>query len=90
MNEKNNDYEEIELRILNVEGIPRWCKIMANVVRNRRNVTVKDFGEIKNIDKERNQQTDLIEAASRDSLTNLYNTSTVNKRFFQSNRKGIT
>lgn len=73
------DYAEMELRILNIEGVPRWCRLRANAVYNRRNVIVKIFGEIVDIDNEKNQREDLIEAASRDALTNLYNTSTVNR-----------
>lgn len=76
---EKNDYKELELRVLNSEGKPRWCKIRANAVHNRRNVIVKIFGEIKDINEEKKQKENLINAASRDSLTNLLNTSTVNE-----------
>lgn len=74
-----SDYEELEIQIFNKDGDLKWCRIKANTVKNRRSVIEKIFGEIKDVDEEKNQKENLIEAASRDSLTNLYNTNTVNK-----------
>lgn len=74
-----HNFEELELQIINIKNNPIWCRVKANAVRNRRNVIVKIFGEIKDIHEDKNQKEHLIEAASRDSLTNLYNTGTVNK-----------
>lgn len=81
INEFKNGKNEISIeyrRLLPNEDYI-WAKATTNLVKDAKTGDIKGFTYVKNIDKEKRRQIELVHKAERDSLTGLYNKGTTGK-----------
>lgn len=71
-------YSETEFRISNMMGKYYWCRIRATTQYNADGRPIKAVGVIVDIDEEKKQKQELILQTQYDTLTGIYNKSTIN------------
>lgn len=73
-------YSETEFRIRDAEGVFRWCQIRATTQYDGDGTPIKAVGVIIDIDEEKKQREKLLDQASKDALTGLWNKTATQNR----------
>ncbi len=70
----------VEVRVLNGNNSYIWCSVMFNQPESIGDTMLSAIGKISNIEKEKQKQLKIIESFQKDTLTNLYNKSAIEKK----------
>ncbi len=73
ISKEDKDYNEIEMRVKKSDGEYIWCKVRMTTLRNEEKKAVRLIGKIIDVDESRKEKQQLIEKASRDDMTGMYN-----------------
>lgn len=71
-------YSEAEIRIKDIRGWYRWCRIRASTQFDDEGHAIKAVGVILDINLEKREKQNLIKMAQRDALTGIYNKAATN------------